>query len=341
MKNKQIFLKWIFLLFLMSSTCSLLAQHGDKNPQKKKQNDTTKVEVNQNASNNESVADQMNTVPCIPDTALIHILRDSILRMGNQLTVIQNSLDEQIKKTDSLQKANDTLQDRMKETARFYILVGIEMLKLKCNDAQCEFVSKCVYDFLSAIPENLKQEYTEWMFTDIDKMIGASNAPEDIRLKVRNLLHQLPQNVIDNQVKSDIKVVINGVPTDYPQYDPAPYLIQKLESIRDTTSNKDYTAVIRLEIQLLKEYKDANNEVREVLDAIHKDPNNRAGLDESSRSTFIKKIKNTNYYKKYHKNDCWEPWNIFYLSNIIDEALKRLSNKDLKRVDFQDLINKL
>ena len=233
-------------------------------------------------------------------------------------------------KESTLLYENDSLHKVINDQYIYVLNYGNALLYRKYN-ARVEDI----LGLLMMMPDTLRRVDRAQMLAEARAMIAASDVPsQDIRNRVFALLQSLPPESLDKQTNKDIQDVLSNV-RDYPlEYNMVQHALSLIDALpKDITDNDTRYDLVRT---LLSVYKESNDEIKTTLMRIQNSEKNSGVFIEESWPSFVKQLKNTDYYKKYYS----QPWTIRYLNNIIDRALQRMQNAK-NRVDLDDLINEL
>lgn len=286
---------------------------------------------------------QKDTVKVISvdSNAIIERKQYIIDSLSGVLQDVRNSLSEQRQKVAVLQQKNDSLTELIDRQYESVLHVAIAMLYRSYKENSMGVV----WDFLLKIPDSLKDAHTEWMLEDARNLVGKSNVSQDVRDRVVALLRNLPREVLDQQAKDDIKVVLSDFDKNNLKYNPIQHVVYLLNVVPDSVRKRKYEKYYSEVCEMISVYSSANEEIKKVLKEIEESPQNTDIEIKDSYLNFVNKIKNTDYYKKYYipSSQKASKVSIYYLNDVIDEALDILkkANEGKKRARLKNLIESL
>lgn len=283
----------------------------------------------QNKKNKDKVSDTLHTelTEASQDISLIDSLQHIIDSLQNSLILAGKDKEHTHLLLQQLQAENDSLKSIPACDMSYVLNYGNALLYRKYS-ARADDIAA----LLTNIPENLKQKDRDQMLAEAKVMVQSSEVPsQDIRNRVYHLLEMVPH---DQQTNEDIREILSHVPQDkVTEYSLTKHAIELIDQLpREVTAKDDRYTIIR---NLLLAYKDATVELKAVLQSIQDHPGNSIDMPDN-KSSFIKQIKTTNYYKQYYN----QVWTIPYLNSVIDTAIARLQNAT-SHIDMEDLIKEL
>ena len=299
---------WVLMAVLITPISQLSAQNK-KN--KDKVSDTLHTELTE-ASQDISMIDSLQHI--------IDSLQSSLIQAGKDKEHTHLLLQQ-------LQAENDSLKSIPACDMSYVLNYGNALLYRKYS-ARADDIAA----LLTNIPENLKQKDRDQMLAEAKVMVQSSEvSSQDIRNRVYHLLEMVPH---DQQANEDIREILSHVPQDkVTEYSLTKHAIELIDQLpREVTAKDDRYTIIR---NLLLAYKDATVELKAVLQSIQDHPGNSIDMPDN-KSSFIKQIKTTNYYKQYYD----QVWTIPYLNSVINTAIARLQNAT-SHIDMEDLIKEL
>ena len=283
----------------------------------------------QNKKNKDKVSDTLHTelTEASQDISLIDSLQHIIDSLQNSLILAGKDKEHTHLLLQQLQAENDSLKSIPACDMSYVLNYGNALLYRKYS-ARADDIAA----LLTNIPENLKQKDRDQMLAEAKVMVQSSEVPsQDIRNRVYHLLEMVPH---DQQTNEDIREILSHVPQDkVTEYSLTKHAIELIDQLpREVTAKDDRYTIIR---NLLLAYKDATVELKAVLQSIQDHPGNSIDMPDN-KSSFIKQIKTTNYYKQYYD----QVWTIPYLNSVINTAIARLQNAT-SHIDMEDLIKEL
>lgn len=283
----------------------------------------------QNKKNKDKVSDTLHTelTEASQDISLIDSLQHIIDSLQSSLIQAGKDKEHTHLLLQQLQAENDSLKSIPACDMSYVLNYGNALLYRKYS-ARADDIAA----LLTNIPENLKQKDRDQMLAEAKVMVQSSEVPsQDIRNRVYHLLEMVPH---DQQTNEDIREILSHVPQDkVTEYSLTKHAIELIDQLpREVTAKDDRYTIIR---NLLLAYKDATVELKAVLQSIQDHPGNSIDMPDN-KSSFIKQIKTTNYYKQYYN----QVWTIPYLNSVIDTAIARLQNAT-SHIDMEDLIKEL
>ena len=283
----------------------------------------------QNKKNKDKVSDTLHTelTEASQDISMIDSLQHIIDSLQNSLILAGKDKEHTHLLLQQLQAENDSLKSIPACDMSYVLNYGNALLYRKYS-ARADDIAA----LLTNIPENLKQKDRDQMLAEAKVMVQSSEVPsQDIRNRVYHLLEMVPH---DQQTNEDIREILSHVPQDkVTEYSLTKHAIELIDQLpREVTAKDDRYTIIR---NLLLAYKDATVELKAVLQSIQDHPGNSIDMPDN-KSSFIKQIKTTNYYKQYYN----QVWTIPYLNSVINTAIARLQNAT-SHIDMEDLIKEL
>ena len=283
----------------------------------------------QNKKNKDKVSDTLHTelTEASQDISLIDSLQHIIDSLQNSLILAGKDKEHTHLLLQQLQAENDSLKSIPACDMSYVLNYGNALLYRKYS-ARADDIAA----LLTNIPENLKQKDRDQMLAEAKVMVQSSEVPsQDIRNRVYHLLEMVPH---DQQTNEDIREILSHVPQDkVTEYSLTKHAIELIDQLpREVTAKDDRYTIIR---NLLLAYKDATVELKAVLQSIQDHPGNSIDMPDN-KSSFIKQIKTTNYYKQYYD----QVWTIPSLNSVINTAIARLQNAT-SHIDMEDLIKEL
>ncbi|MBQ6277828.1 MAG: hypothetical protein IJK62_14120 [Bacteroidales bacterium] len=282
-----------------------------------------------------------------PETSVVELtntnqkLNAEILDLHNENEHLKGTIGQQSREITELKSYNSKLISQHKSDSanisefanKFILKYAYQLLKNKYSDRVEE-----VMEAIKALPDSVRYVDNRKKHL-IDWVNFAANKDKTIKMEIERtmeILSHIPEyetrntdvDYVDGVIRRSVAVMSNKEKQDLTDIGDAIAVISKYASESDKKNNY---------LCLLGAYKDANEEIKSILTEIQNDRNNNISDYQTYRNHYIQRVKNSQYYKTYYKHD----WRIMYLDGIYDEVLQRLGNKDLGRVNFDDILNKL
>lgn len=292
-------------------------------------------------------------------TLINHIDSSTIVGETNSQFDFKKKNEELLIQLQNLQEENERIQNENKSLRMKVANVESDVQQLshqnaqqiESNERKSEYIlnygcallfrkytsrAEDISRWIESVSSEAKKKDIQTLMQEARTMIQSSNVSQDLRDKVWDMVAPYIQDS-DASMK-DLREVFSKLnPDKQYEYSLTKHALSFFEEVSKSVTDADnrYDKVH----QLLLRYKDDNAELLSVLQGIQiDDANSDSRMSAENKVEFIRRIKNTKYYKECYS----DPWHIPYLNNVIDEALSLINKSPAnRRIDLSRIYSKL